>query len=163
VCHLHRRQMGQCAQSRHASRDTYDALPMIDDTKANEWPIALIEDPDRASIVANGGGLATTEWQSILQMGVLIRDDKGEYSVKWRGELPFRSKYSYGGRGMELSDLAMFNNELVSIDDRTGILFKVSSQLLLYVLSILITSKERICMKPSNRLIPKQVVLYHVP
>ena len=35
------------------------------------------------------------------------------------------SEYAYGGRGMELSDLAVFNGRLYACDDRTGILFEI--------------------------------------
>lgn len=36
-----------------------------------------------------------------------------------------RSSLAAGGRSMELSDLAIFDGNLLSIDDRTGIVYKI--------------------------------------
>ena len=35
---------------------------------------------------------------------------------------------SYGGRGMELSELIVFNGKLYAVDDRTGIIFEIDLQ-----------------------------------
>jgi len=55
---------------------------------------------------------------------------KGGYFVEIRldpDKTLIKSRYSYGGRGMELSELVAFNGLLYSIDDRTGILYEIQS------------------------------------
>ena len=36
-----------------------------------------------------------------------------------------KSGYSLSGRGMELSDLIVFDGNILTVDDRTGIVFKI--------------------------------------
>lgn len=38
------------------------------------------------------------------------------------------SNIAAGGRAMELSDLAVFNGKLYSIDDRTGLIYQISDK-----------------------------------
>ena len=39
--------------------------------------------------------------------------------------LDFRSTLSQGGRGMELSELVVFNGHLLTVDDRTGVIYRI--------------------------------------
>jgi len=39
--------------------------------------------------------------------------------------VPVKSGYSLSGRGMELSDLIVFDGNILTVDDRTGIVFKI--------------------------------------
>lgn len=36
---------------------------------------------------------------------------------------------NYEGRGMELSDLKVYNGRLLSVDDKTGIVFRLTNQI----------------------------------
>lgn len=49
-----------------------------------------------------------------------------EVSVEWDKEvISLKSNMAYGGRGMELSELIVFNGKLYAVDDRTGIIYEV--------------------------------------
>lgn len=44
--------------------------------------------------------------------------------MSWESShFPIVSQLASGGRAMELSDLAVFDGKLVTVDDRTGILY----------------------------------------
>jgi len=83
------------------------------------YNFSVISDKDKAS--KNGNA-----WESILQSGVLTRDVRtGEYSITWTGKVDVKSRMNEDGRGMELSDLTFFNNQLLTFDDRTGIVYEI--------------------------------------
>jgi len=89
------------------------------DVRSVEYNISVISDKDKDS--KNGNS-----WESILQSGVLARDSKtGEFSITWIDQRYITSKINEDGRGMELSDLTYYNNQLLSFDDRTGIVYEV--------------------------------------
>jgi len=90
---------------------------------SSQFRIAVITDMDTASRSTNDKG--KEEWVAILKIGVLSRSDDATYSVTWKEEKTLRSLYNEGGRGMELSELVYFNNQLLTCDDRTGIVFEV--------------------------------------
>ena len=45
-------------------------------------------------------------------------------TIDFQTKQNFTSKWNYKGRGMELSDLKMFNGKFLSVDDKTGIVYK---------------------------------------
>ncbi|XP_017461689.1 PREDICTED: soluble calcium-activated nucleotidase 1, partial [Rhagoletis zephyria] len=53
----------------------------------------------------------------------------GSVDISWSagGEERLASPYAAGGRGMELSELVVFNGKLLTCDDRTGIVYEVDS------------------------------------
>lgn len=88
------------------------------------YNISVISDKDKASKSADDAS-----WESILKNGVLSRDPRtGEYSIEWIDSIHVKSKMNEGGRGMELSDLTFFNNQLLTFDDRTGIVYEVDAE-----------------------------------
>jgi len=92
------------------------------DSRSTHYNISVISDKDKAS--KNGN-----TWESILQSGVVSRDARtGEYSVTWLDQTHVKSKLNEEGRGMELSDLTYFNNQLFTFDDRTGIVYEVDAE-----------------------------------
>lgn len=69
------------------------------------------------------------DWQSYLKRGAItINNDFTKASVVWQDgkEVALHSSLAAGGRSMELSDLAVFDGNLLTIDDRTGIVYKIS-------------------------------------
>jgi len=88
---------------------------------STSYNISVIADRDKASKHAS-----KQEWESFLKNGVLTRG-YGGYSVTWSQEpmVSLTSKINEEGRGMELSELAYFNNQLFSCDDRTGIVYEI--------------------------------------
>jgi soluble calcium-activated nucleotidase 1 len=46
------------------------------------------------------------------------------YTIVWDSTYNYTSNLNYGGRGMELSDLKVFDGRLLAVDDKTGIVFR---------------------------------------
>ncbi|CAD5222223.1 unnamed protein product [Bursaphelenchus xylophilus] len=86
--------------------------------------IVVVTDLDQHSLVQ--GGKKPT-WRSFVHTGTItIKDDK--VTVEWdEKEHEIKSQFSMGGRAMELSDLTVFDGKLLSIDDRTGIVYQITS------------------------------------
>ncbi len=67
-------------------------------------------------------------WRSYLKFGLLTWDSRKEVvKINWDPGEPVEltSSLSTGGRGMELSELVVFNGQLLSADDRTGVIYKL--------------------------------------
>ena len=61
-------------------------------------------------------------WASYLKTGTLTVHSDKTISVKWDKEMvTLKSHISEKGRGVELSELIVFNGKLYTIDDRSGI------------------------------------------
>ncbi len=55
-----------------------------------------------------------------------VSDDLNKAKLEFDAEpVKLNSEYSYGDRGMELSELVIFNGKLYSCDDRTGIIYEI--------------------------------------
>jgi len=91
-------------------------------TRTTQYNITIIADKDKDSKTEDKG------WGSILKTARLSRNERGEYSVEWIGQINIESKINEDGRGMELSDLTFFNNNLYSFDDRTGIVYEIDAE-----------------------------------
>jgi len=89
-----------------------------------QYRIAIISDKDKRSKNSNEG-----HWESILRKGTLRRDNKtGLYGVSWDAQQKIlTSKMNEAGRGMELSELVYYNNKLLTVDDRTGIIYMIEN------------------------------------
>jgi len=105
------------AAPKYAYQQTY----LKYDSRSVHYNFSVISDKDENS--KNGDS-----WQSILKSGELIRDKIGYYSVNWLDEAHIESAINNGGRGMELSDLTYFNNQLLTCDDRIGIVYEVDAE-----------------------------------
>uniref|UniRef100_A0A0N5AKV6 Soluble calcium-activated nucleotidase 1 n=1 Tax=Syphacia muris TaxID=451379 RepID=A0A0N5AKV6_9BILA len=69
-------------------------------------------------------------WQSYMKKGILtISADKTKATVDWNDneQLSLQSHFAAGGRSMELSDLVEFDGRLLSVDDRTGIIYEINN------------------------------------
>ncbi|CAL4068317.1 unnamed protein product [Meganyctiphanes norvegica] len=91
-----------------------------------KYHIAVISDLDENSKHPT----EKNTWMSYLKKGILtVNVDSQIVTVEWEKELiPLKSQLSYGGRGMELSELIIFNGKLYAVDDRTGIIYEVNVQ-----------------------------------
>eukprot|EP01084_Bolivina_argentea_P231619 390551_1 len=104
----------------------------------NHYRIQLISDLDEDSKVEG-----KDEYKAILKTGELVRTlkqqsegrtissnkvDSYEYSIKWTEDEIITSEYSEGGRGMELSELVDFGDMLLTMDDRTGIIYSINQE-----------------------------------
>jgi len=87
-----------------------------------KYRISVISDLDTESKVSD------SKWVSYMMSGDLeLSRDWSRVSVVWdsSGEVTLTSNIGAGGRGMELSELSVFNGRLLTLDDRTGIVYSI--------------------------------------
>lgn len=106
--------------------DTYPLSPPTRTASGTTFRIAVVADLDTDS------KSTTTEnmWLSYLKLGTLtVSHDFRTFGVSWDPQdVVLKSDISQKGRGMELSELIAFNGKLYTCDDRTGIVFEITSQ-----------------------------------
>lgn len=102
------------------------STPVYSDRGYIKYRIAIVSDLDQASKHPT----EKNTWISYLKKGHLIVNvESQEVSVEWDKELvTLSSNMAYGGRGMELSELVVFNGRLYAVDDRTGVIYEVDLQ-----------------------------------
>jgi len=68
------------------------------------------------------------KYSSYLLKGTLtLSENNKKAEIKFESQpTEISSQYSYGDRGMELSELVVFNGRLYTCDDRTGIVYEIS-------------------------------------
>jgi soluble calcium-activated nucleotidase 1 len=66
-------------------------------------------------------------WFSYMRRGHLLVSESGtKVAVEWDAErILLESHLAEKGRGMELSELVVFNGKLYSVDDRTGVVYHI--------------------------------------
>ncbi|KAL4648644.1 soluble calcium-activated nucleotidase 1-like [Arapaima gigas] len=109
----------------HASvryNDTYPLSPPERTLHGLRYRIAVIADLDMAS-----RSQKPLTWFSYLRRGHLLVSDSGDrLAIEWDSDhVVLESHLAEKGRGMELSELAAFNGKLYSVDDRTGIVYRI--------------------------------------
>jgi soluble calcium-activated nucleotidase 1 len=70
-------------------------------------------------------------WFSFMKRGILkISADQQKADIEWddKHDVLLFSQLAAAGRSMELSDLKVFNGHLLTIDDRTGIIYAISQK-----------------------------------
>ncbi|XP_076807969.1 soluble calcium-activated nucleotidase 1-like isoform X2 [Clavelina lepadiformis] len=105
---------------------TYPLTKPVATRTGSSFRIGIITDMDKASKYPE----KSNTWKSLLRYGNLSFDNQTlTASVKWEDDdsegKQLLSSYSYGGRGMELSELVVFNGHVYSVDDRTGIVYEI--------------------------------------
>jgi len=95
-------------------------------TKKNEFRFAMVSDLDQLSRVETS---KKPLFKSMLMPGTLTYDPvKNAYSMKQHTVRYLESAHNEAGRGMELSELTLFQNRLLAFEDRTGIVFEILSK-----------------------------------
>lgn len=88
----------------------------------NQYRFAAVTDLDQLSKV-EGKKLA---FKSILQPGTITYDSaSNKYTMKLDAERTVTTKHNEAGRGAEFSELTVFDNRLLTFDDRTGEVFEI--------------------------------------
>lgn len=102
--------------------DTYPLSPPEHTAGGIRYRIGVIADLD-----TNSRSQKDNTWFSFLKRGHLLVSDSGDrVSVEWDPEtVVLESHLSEKGRGMELSELVAFNGHLFSVDDRTGVVYRI--------------------------------------
>lgn len=91
-----------------------------------EYKIAIVADLDEEKSKVPD---KKNHWRSFYREGILRKHFDGKYSVQWKSEtITLTSKIAEKGRGLELSELAVFHNKLYSVDDRTGIVYQIKDR-----------------------------------
>jgi soluble calcium-activated nucleotidase 1 len=96
-----------------------------------ELKFAVVSDLDQLSKVE---GSAKPKWKSIFKRGTMKKfkgsDGSISYNVEWEPDANIFGSIGEEGRGMELSELATWQGKLLSFDDRTGIAFEITRDLM---------------------------------
>ena len=89
------------------------------------YHFAAVTDLDKLSVVKDSN---KPLFRSTLLPGILTRDVvTHRYSIEFEKPRTLVSQHNEAGRGMELSELTVYQNRLLSFDDRTGTVFEILS------------------------------------
>lgn len=93
---------------------------MVDD---HTFRFAAVTDMDQLSLVHDS---KKPLFQSSLLPGTIKYDAASQkYSIHFEPIRTLTSQHNEAGRGMELSELTLYNNRLLTFDDRTGAVFEI--------------------------------------
>nr|CAD7260222.1 unnamed protein product [Timema shepardi] len=112
--------------SRGTYNSTYPLTPPVTTKVGIKYRIGIVSDMDHSS-------KSKTEdftWISYLLRGYVVWNPvSNSVNVFWDDTKPVILKSSLGesGRGMELSEMIVFNGKLYAVDDRTGMLFEIDN------------------------------------
>uniref|UniRef100_A0A2M4A906 Apyrase n=1 Tax=Anopheles triannulatus TaxID=58253 RepID=A0A2M4A906_9DIPT len=101
---------------------TYPLTSPIVSSGIYSFRVGIIADLDTNS------AMPKNQWGSFLLKGYLSYiPSKRSITVSWDEGSPkaLKSGFALKGRGMELSELVVFNGKLLSFDDRTGLVYEV--------------------------------------
>lgn len=99
--------------------------PLTDMQKVWEgerYKIAIIADLDEERSKVLGKKFT---WRSYLKEGYFTKLKDGGYKVEWGRQITLTSSLNEKGRGLELSELCVFNGKLYTADDRTGVIYEI--------------------------------------
>lgn len=113
---------GDTKQSSSRYNDTYPLSPPERTPQGTRYRIAVIADLD-----TNSRSEKPMTWFSYMQRGYLLVSQSGDkVAVEWDAyRVVLETHLSEKGRGMELSELVVFNGKLYSVDDRTGVVYHI--------------------------------------
>ncbi|GAB0092537.1 hypothetical protein DMENIID0001_075390 [Sergentomyia squamirostris] len=92
----------------------------------DEYGFEIIADRDKKAI-----GSSNTFNSNMRIGGVKVIDENKLDITFTKDSFDVMTKYSYNGRGAELSELIFFHGEYYTFDDKSGIIFKISDNRLL--------------------------------
>ncbi|XP_030646531.1 soluble calcium-activated nucleotidase 1 isoform X1 [Chanos chanos] len=119
--HSWRFEQAELAGEEHYN-DTYPLSPPERTSQGTRYRIGVIADLD-----TNSHNEKKKTWFSYMQKGYLLVSESGDtVAVEWdRERVVLESHLAEKGRGMELSELTVFNGKLYSVDDRTGVVYHI--------------------------------------
>ncbi|XP_028311912.1 soluble calcium-activated nucleotidase 1 isoform X2 [Gouania willdenowi] len=105
--------------------DTYPLSPLEQTPQGTRYRIGVIADLD-----TNSASDKKLTWFSYMRRGYLLVSQSGDkVAVEWDADrVLLESHLAEKGRGMELSELVVFNGKLYSVDDRTGIIYHIDGE-----------------------------------
>ncbi|KAF6030695.1 hypothetical protein EB796_010994 [Bugula neritina] len=100
--------------------DKYPLSAPITTANGRKFRIAVITDLDHGSKVDD------SLWQSHYLKGFLIAGKDNKFKVEFDSKSTnLYNSLAQGGRGMELSELVVYNEDVITVDDRTGVVYKI--------------------------------------
>ncbi|RXM37391.1 Soluble calcium-activated nucleotidase 1 [Acipenser ruthenus] len=113
--------MSRVARERY--NDTYPLSPAERTPQGVRYRIGVIADLDTDSRSKE----QQHTWFSLLKKGHVVVSESGDaLTLEWDSEdTVLESHLAEKGRGMELSELIAFNGRLYSVDDRTGVVYRI--------------------------------------
>lgn len=123
--HSWRASHGDAQQAESRYNDTYPLSPPERTPQGTRYRIAVIADLDTQSKSEK-----PMTWLSYMRRGYLLVSQSGDkVAVEWDADkVVLESHLSEKGRGMELSELVVFNGKLYSVDDRTGVVYHIDGE-----------------------------------
>ncbi|KAL3096031.1 hypothetical protein niasHS_005790 [Heterodera schachtii] len=92
-----------------------------------EYELAVVSDLDHDSKMED----RKETWRSFFRRGrLLFRPDIPSVQVQWAKDKQDNTLYSQlssGGRAMELSELCVYDGHLLTVDDRTGVVYRMDN------------------------------------
>jgi len=88
----------------------------------NQFRFAAVTDLDQLSLMKEEKKMT---FRSILLPGTITRDITNKYAMNMEDTRTLKTKHNEAGRGAEFSELTIFNNHLLTFDDRTGEVFEI--------------------------------------
>lgn len=109
-------------QTNSPYNNTYPLSPPERTPQGTRYRIGVIADLDTSSRSDK-----KLTWFSYMRRGYLLVSQSGDkVAVEWDVDrVVLESHLAEKGRGMELSELLVFNGKLYSVDDRTGIVYHI--------------------------------------
>nr|ADG63133.1 calcium-dependent apyrase [Ostertagia ostertagi] len=104
----------------HGSRPTIRSLP----DGSTEYKLLIVTDMDKDSRAGEW------TWRAVTREGLLtLSPDMTHVSITWdeKSERNLTSSMNIKGRAMELSDLSVFHNRILTPDDRTGLISEIKN------------------------------------
>ncbi|XP_061625824.1 soluble calcium-activated nucleotidase 1b [Phyllopteryx taeniolatus] len=125
---IHRQTMPRLSQLQKREKPYNDTYPLSLPVKTNNgirYRIGVIADLDTASRSPKD-----QMWFSYMKKGHLtVSESADRLDVEWDEEMiTLESHLAEKGRGMELSELVAFNGHLYSVDDRTGVVYRIDGR-----------------------------------
>jgi len=106
--------------------DTYPLSAPVRTKNGIKYKIGIIADLDTLSKSESEENV----WYSYMKTGYLtFNAATKQVTIEWDSGSAkvVKSALSNGGRGMELSELVVFNGKLYTVDDRTGVVYEVNN------------------------------------
>lgn len=107
-----------------AYNSTYPLTPPVSSPQGISYRISIISDLDKKS----KSDTEANTWISYIKKGNLLWNQAmNKMVLTWDEGDPvkLKSRFCENGRGMELSELIVFNGKLLSFDDRTGLVYEI--------------------------------------
>ncbi|XP_018006693.1 soluble calcium-activated nucleotidase 1 [Hyalella azteca] len=112
-----------CVPTPYNSTYPFTKTVVLEKRGVMRYRIAVVADLDTDS----KDTVENHTWNSFIRKGYLeLHREYRSAEVSWDADvIKVSSKLSYGGRGLELSELVVFNGRVYSVDDRTGVVYRL--------------------------------------